>query len=301
VITEVFEMYYRKSASVVACVISIALFLVLSGCSRQSTQTSMIQIKGSDTMVNLGQAWAEAYMKTHPGVNVAVTGGGSGTGIAAMIDGRTDIAESSRQMKPEEVSLAKKHGVNPVEHVVAIDALSVIVHPSNPVGKLTISQLSDIFTGRITNWKQVGGKDEKIVILSRDRNSGSHVFFLEHVVRKGNEKGPEEFAKTAIMAPSSESIASQVATDRGAIGYVGLGYVDPSKHKTIAVANNPSGPFVSPSIKTAQDGTYPIARPLYWYTKGEPVGEIKSFLEYVKSPEGQRIVSELGFAPIKNP
>ena len=291
----------HRVALLIAIFVAAAAFLIVSGCSKQSSQANMIQIKGSDTMVNLGQAWAESYMKTHPDVNIAVTGGGSGTGIAAMIDGRTDIAESSRPMKSEEKVLAEKHGVTPVEHVVAVDALSVIVNPSNPVEKLTIAQLSDIFTGRITNWKQVGGKDEKIVVLSRDKNSGSHVFFLEHVVRKGNEKGPEEFAKTAIMAPSSESIASQVATDNGAIGYVGLGYVDPSKHKAVAVAKTPAGPFVKPSVATAQDGTYPIARPLYWYTKGEPVGDIKSFLEYVKNPEGQRIVSELGFAPIKNP
>jgi len=259
----------------------------------------MIQIKGSDTMVNLGQAWAEAYMKAHSAANVAVTGGGSGVGIAAMIGGTTDIAESSRPMKEEEIALAKKRGADPVEHEVALDALSVIVNRANPVDKLTIDQLSDIFTGKITNWKQIGGADEKIVLLSRDKNSGSHVFFLEHVLRRGNEKGPEEYVQSALMMPSSENIASQVATDKATIGYVGLGYVDPKKHKALAVAKTAAGPFIKPSIETAIDHTYPISRPLYCYTNGRPKGEVKSFLDFVLSPDGQKIVDELGFAPIK--
>jgi phosphate transport system substrate-binding protein len=259
----------------------------------------MVQIKGSDTMVNLGQAWAEAYMKARPESSVAVTGGGSGTGIAAMIDGRTDIAESSRAMKDKEIADAKKKGVDPVEHEVALDALSVIVNPSNPVSKLTIDQLSDIFTSRITNWKQVGGADEKIVILSRDKNSGSHVFFLEHVLRRGNDKGPEEYAASALMMPSSEAIAEQVASDKASIGYVGLGYVDPAKHKTVDVAKTAAGPFVKPTVETAIDHTYPVSRPLYWYTNGEPKGEVKSLLSFVLSPDGQKIVDRLGFAPVK--
>ena len=180
-----------------------------------------------------------------------------------MIQGTTDIAEASRAMKDKEIAQAKQRGVNPVEHEVALDALSVIVNPANPVSKLTIDQLSDIFTGKITNWKQVGGPDEKIVLLSRDKSSGSHVFFLEHVVRRGNDKGPEEYVKTALMMPSSEAIADQVATDKGAIGYVGLGYVDPKKHKALAVAKTAAGPFVKPSVETAIDHTYPISRPLY--------------------------------------
>ena len=250
-------------------------------------------------MVNLGQAWAEAYMKINPESNVAVTGGGSGTGIAAMIGGTTDIAESSRPMEEKETSLAKERGVTPVEHKVALDALSVIVNIGNPVSKLTLGQLSGIFTGKITNWKQVGGSNEQIVLLSRDKNSGSHVFFLEHVLRKGTAKGPEEFVSSALMLPSSEAIASQVATDKGAIGYVGLGYVEQGKQKSLAIAKTAAGPFVMPSVETAIDNTYPIARPLYWYTKGQPAGEVKSLLDFVLSPDGQKIVDELGFAPIK--
>jgi phosphate transport system substrate-binding protein len=294
-----------KTAAISASLILAVLFAP-AGCAKRTTgkpggpggKSAIVQIKGSDTMVNLGQAWAEAYMKAHPDANIAVTGGGSGTGIAAMIAGTTDIAESSRPMKDKEIALAKERGVNPMEHEVALDALSVIVNPANPVDKLTIDQLSDIFTGRITNWKQVGGPDEKIIILSRDKNSGSHVFFLEHVVRRGNDKGPEEFAQSALMLPSSEAIAVQVATDKTAIGYVGLGYVDAKKHRIIAVAKTSAGSFVKPSIETAVNHTYPIARPLYWYTNGQPQGEVKSLLDFVLSTEGQKIVGDLGFAPI---
>lgn len=274
----------------------------LVGCGKPSntgtSRSEMIQIKGSDTMVNLGQAWAEGYMKTNPKSNVAVTGGGSGTGIAAMIQGTTDIAESSRPMKDKEIAQAKERGANPVEHEVALDALSVIVNPSNPVDNVTIGQLSDIYTGKITNWKQIGGTDRKIVLLSRDKNSGSHVFFLEHVVRRGNEKGPEEYVQTALMMPSSEAIADQVTTDKGAIGYVGLGYVDHNKHKALKVGTSAAGPFIAPGLETANNRTYPIARPLYWYTNGEPKGEIKNLLDFALSVEGQKIVDKLGFAPI---
>jgi len=294
----------RAKAKPIVTVLLFSAILAMTGCAKPPAKSTgpsakMVQIKGSDTMVNLGQAWAEAYMNANPGSNVAVTGGGSGTGIAAMIDGTTDIAECSRPMKDEEIALAKERGIDPIEHEVALDALSIIVHPANPVSKLTIEQLSDIFTGEITNWKQVGGRDEKIVILSRDKSSGSHVFFLEHVVRKGHDKGPEEYAKTALMMPSSEAVAAQVATDTADIGYVGLGYVDPKKHKAVAVAKTAAGPFVMPSVGAAIDRTYPISRPLYWYTNGQPEGEIKNLLEFALSEEGQKIVDKLGFAPIR--
>lgn len=293
--------------AILSVLLACTFAALVTGCGKPSATQSgssasskkMVQVKGSDTMVNLGQAWAEAYMNKNHGANVAVTGGGSGIGIAAMIQGTTDVAEASRAMKDEEIKLAKQKGIDPVENEVAMDALSVIVNPANPVSKLTIGQLSDIFTGKITNWKQVGGPDEKIIILSRDKSSGSHVFFLEHVLRRSNEKGPEEYAQTALMLPSSEAIASQVATDKASIGYVGLGYVNPKKQKAITVAKTAVGPFVAPSIKTALDHTYPISRPLFWYTNGKPKGDIKDLLDFVLSPDGQKIVDKLGFAPIK--
>ncbi len=283
--------------------VSLLVSAGLAGCGKPQDDTgrreTTIQIKGSDTMVNLGQAWAEAYMKKNRQANIAVTGGGSGTGIAAMMQGTTDIAETSRAMSDQEISEAKARGITPVQHEVALDALVVIVNRSNPVSRATIRQLSDIFSGKITNWKQIGGRNEEIVLMSRDRNSGSHMFFLERVVRLGNAISREEYAAGALMMLSSEAIAAQVATDEGAIGYVGLGYADPEKHKTLMVAETSAGPFVCASIATVIEGIYPISRPLYWYTRGEPRGQIKSLLDFVLSAEGQRIVSELGFAPIR--
>ena len=162
--------------------LAVIIAVLAAGCGRQ-TATSSLQVKGSDTMVALGQAWAEALMRENPGIQVGITGGGSGTGIAAFINGSADIAQASREMKPEEIEQAKKAGRNPKEIPVALDALTVVVNPKNPVGKLTIEQLSDIYTAKITNWSQVGGPDQRIVVLSREKNSGTHVYFLEHVVR----------------------------------------------------------------------------------------------------------------------
>ena len=257
-----------------------------------------IQIKGSDTMVNLGQAWAEAFNKKNPGVNVAVTGGGSGTGIAALISGTADIAECSRTMKEKEIQQAEKNGIKPVEFKVALDGLAVVVNPNNPVSQLTIAQLADIFTGKITNWKNVGGKDLEIVILSREVNSGTHVYFKEHVLRKGNEKGPEEFSPAALLMPSSQAIADEVAQNSNAIGYYGMGYISP-KQKAIAVSKDKEGPSIEPTMDNVKSGKYPISRPLLIYTKGEPEGIVKGFIDFVLSSEGQQIVKKLDFVPIK--
>lgn len=257
-----------------------------------------IQIKGSDTMVNLGQAWAEEFMRRNPNVNVAVTGGGSGTGIAAMINGTTDIAESSRQMKREEVEAAEKNGVEPKEFKVGLDGLAVVVNPTNPVKELTMDQLRDIFMGTITNWRDVGGNDARIVVLSRESNSGTHVYFKEHVLRRGNEKGPEEFAPSALLMPSSQAIADEVAGNPAAIGYYGLGYVT-QRQKSLAIAPKAGSPAVLPSVETVTSGEYPIARPLFMYTRGEPTGVVKEFMDFVLSDEGQRIVLDLDFVPIR--
>ncbi|MDD5218397.1 MAG: phosphate ABC transporter substrate-binding protein, partial [Candidatus Omnitrophica bacterium] len=280
--------------------ICLSMFMIVSalffGFSNAwaAGDTGMIQIKGSDTMVNLGQAWAEEFMAKHPEASIAVTGGGSGTGIASLINGTCDVAECSRTMKPQELELAKKNGRDVREFEVAVDALAVVIHPSNPVQHLTVEQLSGIFTGEIMNWKEVGGKDQKILALSRDRNSGTHIYFLEHVVRKGNEKGPEQFAPAVLMLPSSQSIIDEVAQSDSAIGYIGLGYVSP-KVKTVAIAQAKEGPFVLPSIATAMDKTYPLARPLLFYTKDEPQGTEKAFIDFVLSAEGQEIVKVMDF------
>ena len=258
----------------------------------------VIQIKGSDTMVNLGQAWAEEFMNKNPQTSLAVTGGGSGTGIAALINGTTQIAQCSREMKPEEKDeVTKSTGKSVKEIKVALDALAVIVNPQNPVLELSIDQLSAIFTGKVKNWKELGGADAPILVLSRERNSGTHVYFLEHVLRKGNAKGPEEFASSVLMMPSSQAIAQEVLRSRSAIGYLGLGYVTKA-HKAIGVKKNAGDPAVSPSIETAQNATYPISRPLYLYIAGEPEGGVKTFIDFVLSPAGQEIVRAMDFVPL---
>jgi phosphate transport system substrate-binding protein len=258
--------------------------------------TGSIQIKGSDTMVNLGQAWAEAFMKKYPKTSVAVTGGGSGTGIAALINGTCDIAECSRAMKDKEKQQAKGKGRDPIEFVVGLDGLAVVVHPANPISQLNTEQLRDIFMGTAVNWKDVGGNDQAITILSREVNSGTHVYFKEHVLRKGNEKGPEEYASSALLMSSSQSIADEVAQNKSAIGYYGMGYIS-SKQKVLAVSQKGSS-FISPSLATVKNGTYPISRPLFMYTAGAPQGLVKTFLDFVLSAEGQEIVKKLDFVPV---
>ena len=288
----------KQMRLIITVVFLLGAALMLQGCARR-TNTNTIEIKGSDTMVNLGQAWAEAYSKGHPDANIIVSGGGSGTGIAALINKDTDIAEASREMSPEEFAQARKNGLNPQEFVVARDGVSVIVNPANSISKLTFKQLSDICTGKVTNWKQVGGKDQQIVVLSRDKSSGTHVFFLEYVVRMGNAKGTEEYAASVLMLPSSQAIADEAAGNKASIGYVGIGYVEKNKHKVISVARDVNSPYVEPSVKTILNGTYPIARPLYFYTPNAPAGMVKDFIDFVLSDKGQKIVVEQEFVPVR--
>lgn len=265
------------------------------GGTPQAAQT--IENKGSDTLVNLALAWAEAYMGLYPHVRISVTGGGSGTGIAAMINGTVDIANASRKMKPEEVAAAEANGISPVEFVVARDAIAVVINPSNPVDRLTLQQISDIYTRKITNWHQVGGEDRPIVLLSRESNSGTYVYFLENVVRMGNKDSDLLFSPDTLLMPSSEGISAEVRQNPNAIGYDGLGYVTPDQ-KVVAVARDASGPFVLPSVATVNDGSYPVSRPLYMYTAGEPTAAMKAYLDWVLS-DGQALVSELGFVPLQ--
>lgn len=277
--------------------IAVAVSVLNTPNSFASRGDGMIRIKGSDTMVNLAQAWAEDFMSRRPDAVIAVTGGGSGTGISALISGTCDIAECSRPMKEKEIQQAVKNGRDPKEFEVGIDALTVVVHPSNPVVKLTISQLSNIFTGKIVNWKEVGGNDRAIVVLSRERNSGTHVYFLEHVLRRGNEKGPEEYASTALMMPSSQAIAAEVSSNPDAIGYFGLGYLT-GKEKAVAVAKDDKSEYLTPSIETASSGKYPIARALLIYTDGAPKGNVKDFIDFILSGAGQEIVRKMDFVPL---
>jgi phosphate transport system substrate-binding protein len=276
----------------------ILVGLSLAVSAQAAKNSNSIQVKGSDTMVNLGQAWAEKYMEENPGDFVAVTGGGSGTGLSSLISGTCDIAMSSRSIKDKEIALAKQKGINPFEVKAALDGLAVVVNPANPVSKLTLEQLADIFTGKISSWKEVGGSNQKIVILSREVNSGTHVYFKEHVLRKGDPNGKEEFAPGALLLSSSQAIADEVAQNPAAIGYYGMGYISP-KQKHVDVAMNDQSGYINPDIENVVSGKYPISRPLFLYTNGEPQGLIKKFVDYVLSKAGQEIVVKTDFVPIQ--
>jgi phosphate transport system substrate-binding protein len=278
-------------------------FFLLTSCgssnnsSASDSPAKYIENKGSDTIVNLALAWAEKYQGDHPDVRISVTGGGSGTGIAALVNGTVDLANASRKIKGEEVTEAKSNGVDPVEHIIARDAIAVIVNPNNPVSELTLQQISDIYSGKYTNWTEVGGEDRPIVRLSRETNSGTHVYFLETVLRLGNSEDKTLFSMDTLLLPSSEGIISEVRDNPNAIGYDGLGYV-PKDLKTIAVAKDFGGAYVLPSIATVNDKSYAIARDLYMYTNGEPTGIVKEYLDWILSDEAQKIVAELGFVPV---
>jgi len=283
-----------------SCVtISLLGLLLLSGCNRQSQQANAIQIKGSDTMVNLGQAWAEAFMQANPKVSVAVTGGGSGTGIAALLSNTCDIAELSRELKPEEIAMAKEKGFEPKQITVALDGLAVVVHPANPLSQLTMEQLAAIFSGTVSNWKEIGGADLPIVVLSREVNSGTHVYFKEHVLRRGLKESQVEFAANALMLPSSQALADEVAQNSGAIGYYGMGYIS-AKEKALAIAKDANSPYIQPTIENVVSNAYPISRPLLMVTHGEPKDLVRRFLDFVLSPEGQKIVVKIDFVPVKS-
>jgi len=282
--------------------IIVCLFLI--SCTPRESETNVddgfigdIENKGSDTIVNLALAWAEAYQEIHPEIRISVTGGGSGTGIAALINGTVDIANASRQIKSEERKNAEDNGIEPVEFVVARDAIAIIVHIENPIDQLTIDQISAIYSGEITNWKEVGGEDRPIVKLSRETNSGTHVYFLENVLRKGEKDNKTLFSMDTLLLPSSEGISAEIRQNPNAIGYDGLGYVTEDL-KVIAVSRDQTGPFILPSASSVNNRKYPIARDLYMYTAGEPQGMILQYLDWIRSPEAQLIVTELGFVPI---
>lgn len=281
----------------------VLIVLLLAGCARSDSSSAPggakpIENIGSDTIVNLALAWAEAYQKINPDVRISVTGGGSGTGLAALINGTADIANASRAIKPEETQQAKQNGIQPFEVQIARDAIAVIVNPKNPVSQLTLQQISDIYSGKITNWQQVGGDDRPIVLISRETNSGTHVYFLENVLRLAQKNNKTLFSPDTLLLPSSEGIMDEVKQNPNAIGYDGLGYVS-SAVKTIAVAVNAGDPYILPSIDSVNAGTYAVARALFMYTNGQPADAIKEYIDWILGPAGQKIVADLGFVPLK--
>ncbi len=262
----------------------IALAIAINGQAQR--------IKGSDTMLPLSQKQAEAYMKKVGGSKVTVTGGGSGVGIAALIDGTTDLAQSSRKIKMDEKLKLQDAGVTYKEVIAAYDALAVVVHPSNSVGQLTREQLEGIFTGKIKNWKEVGGDDMKIIVYSRETSSGTYEFFKDHVLNKKN------FASNVLSMPATGAIIQSVSQTKGAIGYVGLAYLDKGI-KALKVSYDKGKSFVAPNMESAKSKTYPVVRPLYYYYSTKVEKSVKPFITYILSDDGQKLVEQVGYVPIK--
>jgi phosphate transport system substrate-binding protein len=284
--------------------IRLKLILILlamifaAGCSEDvepGEPVGFIQVKGSDTVVNAAQKIAEEFMKEYPHVFVAVTGGGSGVGIASLINKTCDVATTSREMKPKEREMAEKRGVFPKEFAVAYDGVAVIVSKDNPVNKLTIEDLHKIFTGQATSWKEFGGEDLHIVTLSREVSSGTHIYFKEAVVQLGKKDSHEEFSPQTLLLTSSQAIVEEVAANEEAIGYLGMGYVS-ERTKALLVAKG--GDFYPPDVNNVISKKYPLSRPLHFYTNGEPNGVTKLFIDFTLSPKGQQQFIETGFVPI---
>ncbi len=272
---------------------------VISGCSKSDDNSggekTFITVKGSDTMVHLVSTWAEVFMKENTGLEVSVTGGGSGTGIAALLNGTTDICAASRNIKEKETTLASQKGIAAKEIVVARDGIAVIVNPANPIAELTVEQIGKIFTGATQRWDQVGGQAESIEILSRESSSGTYVFFQEKVLNK------KDYAQKAKLMPATSAIVQSVASNKNAIGYVGLGYAIAAKDKikVLAVKADYGSASVIPSEQTVKSGEYEIARPLQLYTNGDVTGVVKKFIDFCLSSQGQEIVTQTGYVTVQ--
>ena len=250
-----------------------------------------VTVKGSDTMVILVQRWAEEYMKKTPGKKVQVTGGGSGTGIAALINGTTDVANASRAIKAsEKAKVQERFKTEPTETAVAKDGVALYVNATNPVSQLTVEQVKAIYLGDVTNWKDVGGPNAPIVLYSRENSSGTYVFFKEHVL------GDEDFAPQAQTLPGTAAVVNAVAKEKNGIGYGGAAYAKGVKEVKIAGAD---GQGHLPNAENVKTGKYALSRPLFMYTRGTPAGEVKQFIDFCLSPAGQAIVDKVGYFPIR--
>ncbi len=295
------------------CIAPFAMGLLLIsgiGCESRSDSTgspptdaggnqkTTIRIEGSDTMVNVAQAWAETYHEKRPDVSVQVLGGGSGVGIASLINGTCDMADASRKMKDKELQNAvERQGVEPVEHIVGFDALAVYVHKDCPIDSISLGELAEIYGegGKTTNWSQIeGGADLVITRVSRQNNSGTYAYFREAVL--GKEK---EYKLGSIDQSGSKDVVALVSKTPGAIGYSGMGYATPDV-KMLRISKKKGEPGVAPTVENAMNGTYPITRPLHIYTLGDPEGIQADYLAWIMSGEGQAVVSELGYVPVRN-
>ncbi len=267
----------------------ITMMLILFGAANLMSG-SAVTIKGSDTLVRLGQRWAEEYMKNNPEAVIQVSGGGSGTGIAALLNGSTDVCEASRDMKEKEYKLAEKKGIKPYRVSVALDGIAVFLNESNKVKNLNFAQLKGIYTGAITNWKEVGGNDTRIIIYGRENNSGTYSFFKKQVLNK------EDYSDYTQTLPGTAAVVNAVSKDKNGIGYGGIAWAKGVKFA--AVAKNEDGKYVIPSLETVSNGSYPISRDLYWFFNGKPEGELKKLVNWVLSEEGQKVAEEIDYVPL---
>lgn len=284
------------------CMAIIAVAMGVSAAAApQAFAADNITVKGSDTMIVLGQRWAERYMQANPGVTIQVTGGGSGTGAAALVNGTTNIANMSRPIKDSEVQKAKQAGYYPEEFKVAFDSLAVVVNKANPVKELTLKQLMGVYTGRINNWKEVGGEDKQILRYSRESNSGTYAFLKEHVLKN------QDYAADCQTMPGTAALANAVSKDPNGIGYGGAAYFLTTPNvKILSIKKNDKSEAVNPispdgklDYEAAWTGRYPVARYLYMYTAFKPKGAVKQYLDWIMSPEGQKIVEEVGYVPLQ--
>ncbi len=249
-----------------------------------------ITIKGSDTLVRLGQRWAEEYMKEHKDVVIQVSGGGSGTGIAALLNGTTDVCEASRDMKDKEYKLAAKKGITPHRVSVALDGIAVFLHAENPVAELSFAQLKGMYTGQITNWKEVGGHDSRIILYGRENNSGTYTFFKEQVL------DGEDYADFTQTLPGTAAVVNAVSKDKNGVGYGGIAWAKSVKFAKVKV--DAKSPAVEPTVATVSDGSYPISRELYWFFNGKPTGELKKLINWALSPKGQKLAESIDYVPL---
>ena len=267
--------------------------LLVTGAVALMAEGRNITVKGSDTMVILGQRWAEVFMSKNPGLTIQVTGGGSGTGIAALINGTTDICEASRPMKDSEKADVKaKRGKDVLELPVAVDGLAVYVNEANPLTELTLAQIKSIYTGAVKNWKDVGGSDQKIILYSRENNSGTYVYFKEHVLENG------DYYPTAQTLPGTAAVINAVAKDPRGIGYGGIAYG--KGIKPLNIKKDANSPAVAPTMENVLAANYPISRYLYWYVAGQPQGDVRKLVDWVYSKEGQEIVEKVGYYPLND-
>jgi phosphate transport system substrate-binding protein len=299
-------MFNRKYHYLLASILLITPILFF-GCKKKEgdAEKTVISIKGSDTMVNLAQKWAESYMQKNPNTSIQVTGGGSGTGIAALLNGTIDLANASRELKEIELETAKQKGISPVVYEVALDGIAVILHPENKIDNLTIKQVSDIFSGKITNWKQLGGSDMIITLYGRENSSGTYEFFKDHVLGKDESGKQVDYPPATQVLQGTAALGEAVARDVKGIGYGGVGYfAQRNDVKILHLKKDENSPAISPSennkvnYEVIWSGDYSISRYLYCFTNGEANGELKNYMDFILSPEGQKLVETMEYIPL---